>query len=111
MRHGKRIEASILAGSSRLLWMLLGFSIFDALVTDFGLRFELIEEANPMIHYVYSRNLSGYYLIKIGFPLVLFPLRSALARSFLVYKLLLFTVILYSILSLLHVGWLALHFG
>lgn len=110
MQDVKRIEASVIVGSNRLLWVLLGFSIFDALATDFGLRSDLIEEANPLIKYVYDRNIFEYYFVKLGFPLSLFTLQSVLARSPIVHKLLQFTVGLYSIISMLHIGWLTLHF-
>ncbi|REB06428.1 hypothetical protein DVB69_12020 [Sporosarcina sp. BI001-red] len=109
MEDVKRIEGFISVGSNRLLWLLLGMSLFDALATDFGLRFELIEEANPVMDYVYEYSVLGFYFVKVVFPLVLFTFQPVVARSRIVQRLLQFTVGLYAVLSGFHVFWIWLH--
>lgn len=109
MQEIKRIENPYSVGTNRLLWMLLGMSIFDALATDFGIRCGFIEEANPLIDSVYERTVYGFYFLKLGFPLSLFTLQSVLARSDLVKTLLRFTVGLYGIISGIHVFWMLLY--
>ncbi|MGG0644870.1 DUF5658 family protein [Sporosarcina gallistercoris] len=109
MQEIKRIENPFSVGMNRLLWMLLGMSIFDALATDFGLRSGFIEEANPIIATVYEQTVYGFYFLKLGFPFSLFTLQSVLAHSNLVKTLLQFTVGLYGIISGIHVFWILLY--
>ncbi|MCM3757617.1 DUF5658 family protein [Sporosarcina aquimarina] len=111
MQNLEMLKSSVLVGSNRMLWILVSLSIFDALATDFGLRFELIEEANPMMEYVYKRSIIGFYFVKLGLPMSLFRIQSAVAHSRFVQRLLQFTIGLYAMISGLHVFWLVLQFS
>ncbi|MGN7410244.1 MULTISPECIES: DUF5658 family protein [unclassified Sporosarcina] len=105
------LKSSVSVGTNRLLWVLLGLSIFDAFATDFGLRFELIVEANLMMDYVYESSVIGFYFVKLSLPISLFTLQSVVARSRFVQRLLQFTIGLYAVISGLHVFWLVLQFS
>lgn len=105
------LKSSVSVGTTRLLWVLLGLSLIDAFATDFGLRFELIEEANAMMEYVYESSVIGFYFVKIGLPISLFPLQSVVTRSSFVQRLLQFTIALYALIFGLHVFWLVLQFS
>ncbi|WP_025786282.1 DUF5658 family protein [Sporosarcina sp. D27] len=105
------LKSSVSVVTTRLLWLLLGLSLVDALATDFGLRFELIEEANPMMDYVYESSVIGFYFVKLVLPISLFTLQSVVARSRFVQRLLQLTIGLYVVISGLHVFWFVLQFS
>ena len=111
MQNVEMLKSSVSVGSNRILWVLLGLALFDAIATDFGLRFELIKEANPMMDYVYESSAIGFYFVKLGLPISLFTLQSVVARSRFVQRLLQFTIGLYAVISGLHVFWIVLQFS
>lgn len=111
MQNLKMLKSSVSVGTNRMLWVLLGLSIFDAFATDFGLRFELIVEANLMMDYVYESSVIGFYFVKLGLPISLFTLQSVVVRSRFVQRLLQFTIGLYAVIFGLHVFWLVLQFS
>ncbi len=108
-RVQKRI-GTFLFSTKQLLLMLLSLSVFDAIVTDFGLRLELIKEANPMADFVYGRSIFLFYSMKIGFPISLFALQPAVDRSRIVQWLLQFTIGLYAVVVGVHIFWMMLQF-
>lgn len=111
MQNLKMLKSSFSIGTTRLLWVLLGLSLFDAFATDFGLRFELIEEANPLMEHVYESSVIGFYFLKLGLPISLFRIQSVVARSRFMQRLLQFTIGLYAVIFGLHVFWLVLQFS
>lgn len=109
MQNAKRMDKAISPRSNQILYVLLAMSVFDALATDFGLRFDLLEEANPLVAYIYEESPFCFYTLKIGLPLSLFPIQSAVGCSRIVERLLQLSVVLYTIIFGLHIFWIVLH--
>ncbi|MDW0110243.1 DUF5658 family protein [Sporosarcina aquimarina] len=93
------------------LVLLILLSVFDAGTTDFGLRFGLIDEANPLMSYVYSYSIFAFYFIKLGLPFSLVAFHSFVAHSRVIHRLLSFCIILYAGIAVLHLYWLLAYFS
>ncbi|WOV83343.1 DUF5658 family protein [Sporosarcina jeotgali] len=111
MQRVQKKNGTFLFSMKQLLLMLLSLSVFDAFATDFGLRLELIKEANPMASFVYGSSIFLFYLMKIGFPISLFALEPAVDRSRIVRWLLQFTIGLYAVAVGVHIFWMMLQFS
>ena len=111
MQRLQKRKGSVLFSTKHLLLLLLSLSVFDAFATDFGLRLELIKEANPMVGFVYGSSIFLFYLMKIGFPISLFALQPAVDRSRIVQRLLQFTIGLYAVAVGVHIFWMMLQFS
>lgn len=95
------------------LWMqrmgllLLALAVLDALFTDIGLRLTVIEEANPLMRWIYEQHVVYFYSIKIGLPLVLLLLFQSLKPRRIFALLLGPTVCLYLFVLGIHLYWIA----
>ena len=85
---------------------LLVLSCFDTVFTDYGLRHEHITEANPLMRTLYEMNIVGFYLIKIGLPLLLMYLLTKLPQKKYLTLLIITTIILYLSVFLQHAFWI-----
>ena len=86
---------------------LLVLSCFDTVFTDYGLRNEHITEANPLMRILYEMNIAGFYLVKIGLPLLLLYLFSKLPQKKYLNVLIITTIILYISVFLQHAFWIS----
>ncbi|BAQ11962.1 DUF5658 family protein [Sporosarcina sp. FSL W7-1349] len=86
--------------------LLLILAVFDALVTDIGIRHAHIEEANPLMRFVYEQHIVYFYSIKIGLPLVLLHLLQSIKPKRLWTILMGGALILYLLVSGLHLYWI-----
>lgn len=71
----------------RIFFLLVVLNLFDALATFFGLRLNLIEEANPVMSSLYQRDPYLFLMVKGMFSIMLIflilyrkPIRSLLVR-------------------------------
>lgn len=88
--------------------LLAVFAVFDTVFTDFGIRHEHIEEANPVMRFVYDTSIFGFYLTKISLPLLLiFFITKVKPKPY--FRLLIgSTVLLYFVVLCKHAFWLTL---
>lgn len=88
--------------------ILFTFAICDAIFTDIGLRYEHIEEANPIMRVVYETSITAFYLIKISLPLILlFLITNIKPRPY--FRLLIgATLLLYFLVLCKHIHWMIL---
>lgn len=89
-------------------FLLLCLCILDSALTDYGLRSGQIQEANPLVAFLYEQNILLYYAVKIGLPLVLLYLVTA-ARGGVLLRICLTTALfLYISVIGLHIFWLTI---
>jgi hypothetical protein len=89
-----------------LLWILFILCLLDTLFTDVGIRYQYIQEGNPMIRYLYEKEVLWFYMAKIGLPLALFVMIPFVKRKYFITKLLVICILLYLVVLLLHLKWL-----
>ena len=78
----------------------------DAVLTDIGLTYDYISEQNPMMHYLYFEGgVVWFYIIKIGLPLLLFPLYKRI-RSKVFHMAITIVFLLYVSVFPLHLYWI-----
>jgi hypothetical protein len=91
---------------TNLCFFILLANFLDASITDIGLKFNVITEANPIMHYVYYNSLIGFYSLKFVLPCLLIWLVILMKDSYLTPYLLTSTSVIYAVILLLHVNWL-----
>lgn len=89
-------------------FILLVLAIFDALMTDFGLKNQYIAESNPLMRGIYEINVTGFYLIKITLPVLLIGILAKLETKTFIWILLNSAILLYVCVVLLHFYWLTI---
>ncbi|MDR6554811.1 DUF5658 family protein [Paenibacillus qinlingensis] len=93
--------------TSKLLLSLLILCFFDALFTDIGLQLALIQEANPLIRYLYEWHIIAYYLVKLIFPVALMLIYPYIRQKLWVKPCLTLTVVIYAAVNVYHFVWLS----
>lgn len=86
-------------------------SMMDAFLTDIGLRLQLIDEANPLMRFLYEHSYAGFYALKFLLPLSLFFLAARVGKRVLVSGLFRLSVIVYAGILLLHYYWISATLG
>lgn len=89
-------------------YILLVMSLIDAILTDYGLRLNLIDEANPLMRFAYESNVGYFYSIKLLLPIFLLLILRKLESTRLLKGMLFVTTGLYGIVMLIHVAWIFL---
>ncbi|MFS0574664.1 DUF5658 family protein [Sporosarcina sp. 179-K 3D1 HS] len=87
--------------------LLIALAIFDCLSTDIGIRHAHIEEANPLMRFLYDHHIAYFYGIKIGLPLILLLLLKSIEPKRLLAFFLGSALFLYLMVFGLHVFWIA----
>ena len=87
--------------------LLLLLAIVDSIFTDIGIRNDFITEANPLMQSAYETSISGFYIIKIGFPFLLLYILTRIEPKSYLRLLMGFTVLLYCFVLSLHIYWIA----
>ncbi|WP_221767356.1 MULTISPECIES: DUF5658 family protein [Bacillaceae] len=86
-------------------------NFFDGCVTFIGIQFGVIEELNPLMAALISKNPWSFFLLKsylsVFLLLVFYFIRGQAISNFL-KSLILCSVILYTSVSILHVSWIFL---
>lgn len=82
-------------------------AISDSLLTDFGIRNYYITEANPLMNYLYETSVFGFYMIKIGLPLLLLYFITKIEPRNYLQLLVGSTLFLYSCVLCLHIIWIS----
>jgi hypothetical protein len=97
-------------GVVRLNRFLIAFvciaSLMDAMLTDIGLRLQLIDEANPLMRYLYEHSYLLFYGFKIILPLSLFFLAAKVGKRLLINSLFRLSAVVYAGILLLHYYWI-----
>jgi hypothetical protein len=94
-----------------LIAFVLLASTADACLTDAGLRLHLIDEANPLMRFVYDHSFAAFYACKILLPLSLFFLAAKVRKRVLITGLFRLSVAVYAGILLLHYYWLSVSIG
>lgn len=89
-------------------FLLLCLCVLDAALTDYGLRSGHIQEANPLVAFLYEFNIFLFYAVKLGLPLVLLYLVTHSSAGILLRIFLTTALFLYISIVGLHVFWLVL---
>ena len=86
--------------------LLLLLAISDCLMTHFGLSNGYIEEANPLMLYVYEASIVGFFSIKILLPLLFIYIMTKLKPKAYLQLLIAGALFLYAFVMFKHVYWL-----
>jgi len=86
--------------------LLLSLAILDSFFTDFGIRNNHIEEANPLVRIIYDTSIIGFYTIKIGLPLLLLFIFTKIESKPFLHILVRITILFYAIILILHIVWI-----
>lgn len=89
-------------------FLLLCLCVLDAVLTDYGLRSGSIQEANPLVAFLYEQSIPLFYVTKLGLPLVLLFLVTAVRAGILLRIFLTTALFLYTSIIGLHIFWLIL---
>lgn len=93
----------------KFCWFLLVAGLLDAVLTQLGIAYGVIQEGNPLMEFAINKSWAFFYLIKISLPLILIglfyhqPLRGRI-RILLVSA----CVIYFSVLGY-HLFWIMLY--
>jgi hypothetical protein len=91
----------------KLLIVLFILNLFDTAATYFGLRFQLIDEGNPIMHALYDYSPILFITFKIGVSLfLLFFILSDIPLKSSILKAVSITAVGYSMVSALHLYWI-----
>lgn len=82
-------------------------SFLDAILTDIGLRHQWIDEANPIMRYLYDYSYIAFYGVKIVLPLSLFFLAAKVGKRLFILRLSRLSAIVYVGILLLHYYWIS----
>lgn len=89
-------------------FLLLGLAIFDSISTDYGIRHNYIEEANPIMGFVYEASILGFYAIKVSLPFLLLYVLTKIEPKLYLRLLMGFSLFLYVIVLFQHIFWISL---
>ncbi len=89
-------------------WMLFLclLCLFDAAATDAGLQAGYITEGNPLMDWLYQADRFLFYGCKLALPLILWGICHSFSTKGWFRLSMFVCVALYSIVGLLHVGWI-----
>jgi len=87
--------------------LLLSLAILDSFFTDFGIRNNHIEEANPLVRIIYDTSIIGFYTIKIGLPLFLLFIFTKIESKPFLHILVRMTILFYALVLILHIVWIS----
>lgn len=90
--------------------LLLLLAICDSFMTHFGLSNGYIEEANPLMHYVYERSILGFFAIKIMLPILFIFIITKLKPNAFLQLLIAGALFLYTFVLFKHIYWVYLLF-
>lgn len=94
----------------KLCFFLLIAGMLDALLTQIGIGQGIIQEGNPLIHYLFEKSWLLVYIVKVALPLILLglllyrPLKSRIVSILLVV-----TSVLYLSVLAYHLVWILLY--
>ncbi|WP_425452763.1 DUF5658 family protein [Ammoniphilus oxalaticus] len=83
-------------------------SISDAVCTDLGIRFNLIDEANPLVKLMYETSIWLFYGCKIFFPLLLLIYYPTFNPTRRVKAVIATVTLVYILVNLYHLLWIAI---
>ncbi|MED4017034.1 DUF5658 family protein [Sutcliffiella cohnii] len=91
-----------------LFLSLLILNGIDGVLTFIGLKFNMIEEANPLMSLLFTHNPYLFLIIKItlSFLLLIFLIRKQIPNTRLVKILSIFATASYSYVTCLHLVWI-----
>lgn len=87
---------------------LLALCFTDAVLTDYGIRADFIEESNPLVRRLHEWHIGAYYTVKLLLPLLLLILYPHIQQKKWLKSLLVLPFLLYAAVNLYHLVWLTL---
>ena len=91
-------------------FLLLVLAICDSLITHFGLSNSYIEEANPLMRYVYENSVLIFFSIKIVLPILFMYIMTKLKPKAYLQLLIAGALFLYAFVLFKHIFWLYMLF-
>lgn len=85
--------------------LLLSLAILDSFFTDFGIRNNHIQEANPLVSIIYDSSIIGFYTIKIGLPILLIYIFTKIDSKPYLRILVRLTLLFYVLVLAMHIVW------
>lgn len=89
--------------------------LIDAVTTDFGLRNDLVTEANPLMDWMYGENVFLFYAVKLAMPsfliCLIYKYFDSLGKSKLIKWSYAFCFLSYVLVCIWHLIWIALAFS
>ncbi|PIC99411.1 MULTISPECIES: DUF5658 family protein [unclassified Sporosarcina] len=89
-------------------FLLVCLCLLDAVFTDYGLRFGLIEEANLLVSFLYEQSIPLFYVVKLGLPLILLYIVTISKLGFWVRITMTTALFLYIAVLFVHIFWLVI---
>lgn len=86
-------------------FLLVCLCVIDTFFTDFGIRQGHIQEANPLMNFIYNWSIFGFYAFKILLPTSLLTLVHFMKPSTVIRHMTIFCLILYIFVLSLHIYW------
>jgi len=90
---------------------LFAANLADALLTDYGLRLGVINEANPLMNWLYTYSVAAFFIVKLALPGILLLIMLRYVRSMVITRLMVVACAFYLIILSMHGVWLAHHFS
>lgn len=90
--------------------LLFILSILDSIITDYGIKNMLIEEANPIMKLIHEKSVLSFYFVKIILPSLLIFILLKLKPTKTLKIFMGIALIIYVIVFLIHILWLFLAF-
>lgn len=87
-------------------FILLLASLTDAILTDFGLRLQVITEANPLMRFLYEHAYPLFYVTKAALPLALLLISERTAPKKYHIALIGTAYVVYAGVMVLHSRWM-----
>ncbi|PID16163.1 hypothetical protein CSV63_05870 [Sporosarcina sp. P34] len=87
-------------------FLLACLCLLDAIFTDYGLRFGLIEEANLLVSFLYEQSIPLFYVVKLGLPLLLLYIVTVSSSGIIVRISLTTALFIYIAVLFMHIFWL-----
>ena len=86
--------------------LLLLLAICDSFITHFGLSNGYIEEANPLMRYMYETSIPGFFSIKIILPILFILIITKLKPNAFLQLLIAGALFLYAFVLFKHIYWI-----
>lgn len=93
--------------AKNIKWLIV-LCLGDAFLTDFGLIMDLVDEANPLIKWLYNQSVVLFYGVKMVLPVILLMLYRLQPLSIIIQKGSSILLILYIGINTYHIFWLSI---
>jgi hypothetical protein len=86
--------------------LLLFLTLFNAIFTDLGIRSHYIQEANPLMRFLYEKSIPSFYVTKLILPILLLFILLRMDPKPVIHVFLVVSLVLYLIVLIQHLSWM-----